>query len=74
LLSLGGSIVNLVGVKHDINRIVTAMMAGCAAVVMSSVVGLAAQTSHEQHVAADAAKPASGMAAKNKAMIAEREQ
>ncbi len=58
----------------SVKRIVTAMMAGCAVVVMSAVPGLAAQTPHEQHVAADAAQPASGMAAKDKTMMAEREK
>jgi len=54
--------------------VVTAMMAGCAVVLMWSVPGLAAQTPHEQHVASDAAKPTSDMAAKDKAMMAEREK
>ena len=56
-------------------RIVTAMMAGCAAVVMSAVPGLAAQTPQEpQHAATDTVKPASGMAAKCQTMMAEREK
>ena len=56
-------------------RILTAMMAGCAAVVMSAVPGLAAQTPKEpQHAATDTAKPSSGMAAKDRAMMAEREK
>jgi hypothetical protein len=55
-------------------RIVTAVMAGCAAVVISAAPGLAAQASHEQHAAAANAKPASGMAAKDHAMMAEREK
>jgi DNA repair exonuclease SbcCD ATPase subunit len=54
--------------------VVTAMMAGCAVVLMWSVPGLAAQTPHEQHVATDAAKATSSMAAKDKAMMAEREK
>ena len=54
--------------------VVTAMMAGCAVVLMWSAPGLAAQTPHEQHVASDAAKPTSDMAAKDKAMMAEREK
>ena len=56
-------------------RIVTAMMAGCAAVVISVVPGLAAQTPQQpQHAATDKAKPDAGMAAKDKAMMAEREK
>jgi hypothetical protein len=56
-------------------RIVTAMMAGCTAVVMSAVPGLAAQT-HQEHeqAATDTAKPASDMTAKCQAMMAEREK
>ena len=57
-----------------IKRIVTAMLAGCAAVVMSSASGLAAQTHEPQHAATDKAKPGSGMAAKDHAMMAEREK
>ena len=57
-----------------VKRIVTAMMAGCAAVVISAVPGLAAQTPHEpQHAATDNVKPPSDMAAKCQAMMAERE-
>ena len=56
-------------------RIVTTMMAGCAAVVISAAPRLAAQTPPEhQHTATDKAKPASGMAAKDHAMMAEREK
>ena len=56
-------------------RIVTAMMVGCAAVVISAVPGLAAQTPQEhKHAATDKAKPPSGMAAKDHAMMAEREK
>ena len=55
-------------------RIVTAIMVGCAAVVISAVPRLAAQTPHEQHAATDTVKPASGMAAKDQAMMAEREK
>ena len=50
--------------------IVTAVMAGCAAVVISAS-PLAAQAHDPQHAAADKAKPASGMAAKDHAMMAE---
>jgi hypothetical protein len=58
-----------------INRIVTVMMAGCAAVVISAVPGLAAQTPQQhQHPATDTAKPASGIDAKCQAMMAEREK
>ena len=56
-------------------RIVTTIVAGCAAVVISAVPGLAAQAPQEhQHAATDTAKPASGMAAKCHAMMAEREK
>ena len=54
--------------------IVTTIMAGCAAVVISAAPGLAAQTHDPQHAAADKAKPASGMAAKDHAMMAERDK
>jgi hypothetical protein len=58
-----------------VNRMRTAMVAGCAVVVMSAVPGLAAQTPQEhQHAAADKAKPTSGMEAKCHAMMAEREK
>jgi hypothetical protein len=57
-----------------IKKIVTAMMAGCAAVVISAAPGLAAQTSHEQHTATAKAKPAAGMEAKCQAMMAEKEK
>jgi hypothetical protein len=56
------------------NRIVTTMVAGCAAVVMSAAPGLAAQTTHEQHTATAKAKPPSGMEAKCQAMMAEKEK
>ena len=57
-----------------VNRVLTAMVAGGAVVVMSSVPELAAQTPQEhQHAAADEAKPASGMEARCQAMMAERE-
>ena len=51
--------------------LVTAVMTGCAAVVISASAGLAAQTHDPQHAATDKAKPASGMAAKDHAMMAE---
>ena len=53
------------------NRIVTAMIVACAVVVMSAAPGLAAQMHKPQHAAADKAKPHSGMAAKDQAMMAE---
>ena len=57
------------------NRIVMATVAGCAAVVMSAVPGFATQTPQEHaHATPDKAKPASGMAAKDHAMMAEREK
>ena len=57
-----------------VNRVRTAMMAGCAVVLMSAAPGLAAQTPQEhQHAATDQVKPASGMEAKCQAMMAERE-
>jgi len=58
------------------NRIVTALIAGCAAVVVSAAApGLAAQTPQEhQHPTADKAKPGSTMADKDHAMMAEREK
>ena len=59
----------------SVKRIVTAMMAGCAVVVMSAVPRLAAQVPQQpQHAATDTAKPASGMEAKCHAMMAEREK
>ena len=58
-----------------VNRVRTAMVAGCAVVLMSAVPGLAAQTPQEhQHAATDQVKPASGMEAKCQAMMAEREK
>ena len=58
-----------------VKRIVTAMMAGCAAVVISAVPGLAAQTPQKpQQAATDKMKPPSGMEAKCQAMMAEREK
>jgi len=56
-------------------RIVTAMMAGCAVMVIAAVPGLAAQTPPaHQHAAAVKAKPASAMEAKCQAMMAEHEK
>ena len=59
----------------SMKRIVTAMMAGCAALVIAAVPVLAAQAPQPPHHAATAkAKPPSDMAAKCHAMMAEREQ
>ena len=56
-------------------RIVTAMLVGCAVLVMSAGPRLAAQTPQEhQHAATDTVKPPSGMEAKCQAMMAEREK
>jgi len=58
-----------------LKRIVTAMMAGCAAVVISAAPGLSAQTPQEhQHAATDKTKQGSGMEAKCQAMMAEKEK
>ena len=55
--------------------IVTVIVTGCAAVVISAVPGFAAQTPQEhQHAATDKAKPTSGMAAKDHAMMAEHQK
>ena len=59
----------------SMKRLVTAMMAGCAALVISAVPVLAAQAPQPPHHAATAkAKPPSDVAAKCHAMMAEREQ
>ena len=59
----------------SMRRIVTAIVAGCAAVVISAVSGVAAQTPPaHQHAAAAKAKPASAMDAKCQAMMAEHEK
>ena len=55
-----------------VKRILTAMMAGCAVVVISAIPGLAQTPQEQQHAATDTAKPASGMAAKDQTMMAER--
>ena len=58
-----------------VHKTVSALVAGCAVVVMSAVSGLAAQTPQEhQHAAAAKAKPPSGMEAKCQAMMAEKEK
>lgn len=59
----------------SVKRIVTAIVAGCAAVVISAVPGIAAQTPPaHQHPAAAKAKPAPAMEAKCQAMMAEHEK
>jgi hypothetical protein len=51
------------------------MLAGCAAVVMSATPGLVAQAPPDhQHATTDNTRPGSGMAAKDHAMMAEREK
>ena len=59
----------------NMNRIVMALMTGCAAVVISAVPGFAAQatTPEHQHAAMEKAKPASSMDAKCQAMMADHE-
>ena len=58
----------------SVRRIVTAIVAGCAVVVVSVVPGSAAQTPPmHKHEAAANAKPASAMDAKCQAMMAEHE-
>ena len=57
-----------------LKEILTAMLAGCAVVVMVAVPELVAQTPKEPHHAADTAKPPSDMAAKDQAMMTEREK
>lgn len=54
--------------------IVSAMVAGCTAVVMSAAPGLAAQMHNPRHAATEKAKAASSMAAKDHIMMAEREK
>jgi hypothetical protein len=57
-----------------VNKTVSALVAGCAVVVMSAVSGLTAQTPQEhEHTTADEATPPSGMEAKCQAMMAEKE-
>ena len=58
-----------------VNRVRTAMVTGCAVVLMSAGPGLAAQTPQgHQHAATDKVKPESGMEAKCQAMMAERDK
>jgi hypothetical protein len=59
----------------SVRRIVTAIVAGCAAVVMSAVPSIASQTPPaHQHAAAAKAKPAPAMEVKCQAMMAEHEK
>jgi hypothetical protein len=56
-------------------RIVSAVMGGCAAVIILAVPALAAQTPHDpQHATTGKAKPAPEMTAKCQAMMAERDK
>ena len=58
-----------------VNKTVSALVAGCAVVVLSEVSGLAAQAPQDhQHAAADKAKPPSGMEAECQAMMAEKQK
>ena len=58
-----------------VKRFVTAVIAGCAAIVIAAAPGLAAQTAHDGHQAPAAkAKPAPAMAAKCQAMMGEHEK
>ena len=62
-------------VKRIATAVMATMMAGYAAVVMSAVPGVAAQTPQEhQHAATDNVKPPSDMAATCQTMMAEREK
>ena len=59
----------------SVRRIVTATVAGCAAVVISAMPGIAAQAPPaHQHPAAATAKPAPAMDAMCQAMMAEKEK
>ncbi len=59
----------------SVKRIVKAMVAGCAVVVVSAVPEIGAQTPQEhQHAATAKVKPAAGMEAKCQAMMGEREK
>jgi hypothetical protein len=59
----------------SMKRMLTAMAAGCAAVVILAVPGLAAQMAQmPQHAAMDKMNPPSGMEAKCQAMMAEKEK
>lgn len=59
----------------QMKRTVMTAVAGCAALMMSAVPGIAAQAPHTaQHAATAKAKPAAGMDAKCQAMMAERDK
>jgi septal ring factor EnvC (AmiA/AmiB activator) len=59
----------------SVRRIVTAIVAGCAGIVVSAVPGIAAQIPPaHQHAAAAKAQPASAMDAKCQAMMAGHEK
>lgn len=59
----------------SVKRIVTAIVAGCAAIVISADPSLAAQAAHEaDHAPAAKVKAAPAMAAKCQAMMAEHEK
>ena len=58
----------------SVRRIVTAIVAGCAAVVISAVPGIAAQTPTAHHAAVAKAKPTPAVEAKCQAMMAEHEK
>ena len=59
----------------SMKTVVMAVMAGCAAAVIAAVPGVSAQTPQEhQHPATEAVTPSPGMAAKDQAMMAEREK
>ena len=58
-----------------LKRIVTLIVTGWAALMMSALPGIAAQTPHTpQHAATAKTKPAAGMDAKCQAMMAERDK
>ena len=59
----------------SVKKVMKAMVAGCAVVMVSALPGLDAQTPQEhQHAVTDQVKPASGMEATCQVMMAEREQ
>ena len=72
---LGDYSVNVKETTMSVRRIVTAIVAGCAAIVMSAAPGLAAQaTQTAHHAQAPKAKPADAMAAKCQAMMADQDK
>jgi len=50
------------------------VLVSCALVAVPAGLGLAAQAHDSEHAAADKAKPPAGMAAKDRAMMADREK